>query len=71
MAEMWIEKETEHVNDLIYLAWHTAAFERQKKLPELKPLLRKNIQHKKQTDEEMLAKVKILNTAFGGEVING
>jgi len=62
-----------HINELLYLAWHTEAFARQKKLPSLDSLLQKNEnesgQQRQQTDEEMMNMCKLLNAAFGGEVV--
>ena len=55
------------------LAWHIAMLMRtdpRKRLPKLETLLyRHKSSRKKQTPEEMLAVVKMLNAAFGGRVI--
>ena len=72
MFDGWQENQKEKFSELISLAWYTAAFSRQEKLPPLKGLLQQlenTQQHQKQTDEEMLAMVKVLNAAFGGEVV--
>lgn len=42
---------------------------RTKEMPELKELLISEVEKKSQTPEEMLTIVKMLNTAFGGEVV--
>lgn len=58
------------MNEIIYLAWHTEAFARQKTLPPLKSLLQDEKPRHEQTDEEMMAMCKMLNAAFGGEVVD-
>jgi hypothetical protein len=69
MAEGYNKRNIKHTNDLIALAWHTAALIRTKEMPELKELLISEVEKKSQTPEEMLTIVKMLNTAFGGEVV--
>jgi len=53
------------------MAWHTALFERQKKLPALNTVLidEQQKEHRKQTVDEMIAVVKLLNAAYGGEEV--
>lgn len=54
-------------NELLSLAWHVALFERQKKLPALNTILQdEQKEHHKQTVEEMISVVKLLNAAYGG-----
>jgi hypothetical protein len=54
-------------NELMSLAWHTAAFTRANKLPSLKTILQDEYKEKrKQTVEEMISVVKLLNAAHGG-----
>jgi hypothetical protein len=53
-------------NDLIYTAWHVAAFMRAKPLPDLKDVLITEAPAKHQTDDQMLAKARVLNMLFGG-----
>jgi hypothetical protein len=49
------------------LAWHIALFERQKKLPALNTILQiEQKEKRKQTVEEMISVVKLLNAAYGG-----
>jgi len=55
------------MNELMYHAWHVAAMSRVNKLPSLKSLMQ--TEKCEQSDEDMFAMVKILNAAFGGEVI--
>ena len=72
MADGFFDNQKQKINEMLFLAWHVEAFARQKTLPPLKGLLQKleNTQkHHEQTDGEMLAMVKILNAAFGGEVV--
>ncbi len=55
-------------NDLISHAWLNAKLTWAKDIPPLQDLL--NAEPKKeQTDEQMLAVVKLLNAAFGGKVV--
>lgn len=49
-------------------AWLTVGLDRQKRLPELQSILSKR-ETKKQSSEQMLAMVKALNEAFGGEIV--
>lgn len=68
MADAHHKKTRRQVNDNISLAWHTAALMRVEKMPELKSLLVPE-EEKHQTDEEMLEIAKLLNAAYGGEVV--
>lgn len=67
--EALTENKRDHINDLIFLAWHIEAFARTKKLPRLKSLIKTNRQNIKQTDEQMFEIVKTLNTIYGGDVV--
>jgi hypothetical protein len=71
LVEGYSCRRQERVNELIYLAWHIEAFHRQPgKLPDLNSLLHEPSKpQKQQTEEEMLAMAKMLNAAFGGEVV--
>lgn len=68
MAEGFAKRKRNRNNELIYLAWNTAALTRVEKMPDLKDLYEAEPK-KEQTDEDMLAVVKSLNAAFGGEVV--
>ena len=57
------------VNELLYGAWHTAVLSRMKEIPPLNRLLQDTEEKKPQTDNEMLAMCKLLNAAYGGEVV--
>lgn len=73
MCEGYRKREINRVNELLYLAWHIAALERQKKLPSLKSLMQKVDEkakpHKEQTVDEQIAMCRLLNAAFGGEFV--
>jgi len=54
----------------IWLAWHTVAFDRQKRLPPLKSLLGPaKPERQAQTWQEQALIARQLNAAFGGRVI--
>lgn len=70
MLNGYIRGNTRRNNDLLYLAWHVALFNRQKTLPSLNSILIEDMDSRhEQTDEEMLSMVKILNAALGGKVV--
>ena len=69
MADGYNKRHIKRSNELITLAWNTAALIRTKEMPELKELLISEVEKKSQTPEEMLTIVKMLNAAFGGEVV--
>lgn len=69
MAEGYNKRHIKRSNELITLAWNTAALVRTKEMPELESILISDVIKEAQTDEEMLSIVKMLNTAFGGEVV--
>jgi hypothetical protein len=69
LAEGYKQRQTHRMNELIYLAWHVEAFARQKKMPPLKGLMQDTSEKRQQTDDEMMAACRILNAAFGGEVV--
>lgn len=69
MAEGFAKRKTNHTNELIYQAWHTAYLTRVEKMPELKDLYETIESKTEQTDDDMLTIVKSLNAAFGGEVV--
>lgn len=53
----------------LWTAWHTSLFDRQKKLPRLQGVMDRMDKRtpKKQTPDQMLAAVKMITAAFGGE----
>jgi hypothetical protein len=54
------ENRKQHIDDIIYLAWHTEAFARTKKLAKLKDLIGKGKkENKPQTVDQMLNTVKL------------
>lgn len=65
----WTKQEQE---DKLVLTYLGAYWQRVKRLPNLKKILNQSVPPKKMTPEEMLAQVKKLNAALGGEVkVNG
>jgi hypothetical protein len=65
-------RQVQKRNELLFHAWHAELFARQKKLPELASIIQDDEpqeQRVKQSDDEMMAICKILNAAFGGEVV--
>ena len=60
----------EQQNRAIFLAWHTVALDRQKRLPPFKKLLvgPERKEKKPQTWQEQAAIARQLNAAFGGRV---
>ena len=53
----------------MYTAWHTAVLSRMKDIPPLRKLLQDEDEKHEQTDDEMMHMAKMLNAAFGGEVV--
>ena len=72
-ATAHIKNQKRKRNDLFRLAWYTAAFTRTKdKLPELKELLvdvNAPVMPKEQTPEQMLAALKVICAANGGNIV--
>lgn len=70
MADGRIRNQKRKMNELLFLAWHTEALARQKRLPALSSLIKdEKPTSRQQSDEEMMNMAKLLNAAFGGEVI--
>ena len=69
MVEGYKRRKKQTFDELVYLAWHTEAFARMKKLPSLNSLIKEEGKKREQTDEEMMTMAKMLNAAFGGEVV--
>jgi len=70
MAHGYVRKSRRKANERITSAWNTAYLTRARKLPDLKSLLIDEepvvrIEHE-QTDDEMLAMIRLLNAAWGG-----
>ena len=67
----FLRAERRTINNLLYHAWHVAAFNRQKKLPELKSIMidEDRPKPKKQTDDQMMAMARLLNAALGGKEV--
>jgi len=72
MINGYQRRNRDHINKLLFLAWHIEAFARQKKLPALDSILTKENgtqQRKEQSPEEMIAVCKMINAVLGGEEI--
>ncbi len=60
------ETRKQEDEDRLILTYLGAAWQRAKKMPDLKSLLSKQDDSKQMSDEQMYKKVKQLNAAFGG-----
>lgn len=73
MSEGYQRKQIDRAKEIIVLSWNIANFTNAKELPKLDELLDRIDNNSKpkqeQTDDDMLAMVKILNSAYGGEVV--
>lgn len=68
----WVGRTKEKYKEMLWSAWHVAALSRQRKLPDLKTLLRDDDKRTEpQSAEQMMAMARILNAAFGGEEVEG
>ncbi|MED4206596.1 hypothetical protein [Neobacillus mesonae] len=65
-VEVFNEKQKAENEERLILVYAGAAWQRAKKMPSLKEILRKEPAKKKMTNEEMLNEVKKLNAALGG-----
>ena len=66
-------RECREYKRTLYGAWHSAVFQRQKKVPDLAKLMDRldNPVPQQQTPEVLMNKVKMLATVFGGRLENG
>jgi hypothetical protein len=71
MFDEYIKKQKRHNNDLKFLAWHTAYFNRveYKHFPSYKSLIEDESEKKKQTPEEMINNCMHWNSLLGGKVV--
>jgi hypothetical protein len=70
MVEGYTRRQKREINYHIAGAWYSAMLSRQKQIPKLNSLLQDDTTaRKQQSDEEMMTMAKMLNAAFGGEVI--
>lgn len=67
MVKGYNRRQKNRLDELLYHAWHGAALSRVNKLPSLKSLMQ--TENKAQSVDDMLAMVKMLNAAFGGEEV--
>lgn len=63
------EMKKEKAENDIGIAYYTEYFHRQKTLKPLEKYLNKQPVKRRMTDKQMFEQVKMLNAAFGGEVI--
>jgi hypothetical protein len=59
-------------NELMFVAWHTAALSRQNRLPEFKSLIQDEDEQPEEmemSDDEIMNRCKLLNAALGGRFI--
>lgn len=77
-AELYIrikiyeDQQQEKTKELLWKTWNTAALIRCDKMPELDEwmgIVDKDVKPKQQTTEQMISMAKLLNAAFGGEVV--
>lgn len=66
MAQGYVKRFKHRRNELLFTAWHTAAFTRAKQLPSLASMIEQEGHKKEQTDDEMFAMARMLNAMFGG-----
>ena len=66
------KRQEEHTKELLWTTWNTAALIRTDIMPEYNNWMNINKgkpKKQKQTNEDMLNMAKMLNSAFGGEVV--
>lgn len=73
MLHAYQRRQRRRNNELIYTAWHSAAFRRMDRLPALQSVLVNEDAEpepaREQTTDEMIAVCKLLTAAFGGKVV--
>ena len=71
MVDGYLRLERNKHNNIMSLAWHSAAFERMERMPKLNDLLIKEeaVITTPQSTETMIATCKMLNAAYGGSEI--
>ena len=70
IAEGYMRKQRNELNERIGLAWNIANLVNAAKLPKLEDLLVSDIKEtKKQSTQSMINMAKLLTAAFGGEVV--
>lgn len=72
MVRGYEKRQKQKINELLYVSWHTALFERQKTLPELKTIIiddEVKTEKRQQTDEDMINVLKNLTLSLGGEIV--
>lgn len=61
MFEGYAARQSEHRQELLYLAWHIEAFARQKRLPKLEKVLRETA--KKKRTQKRIGKAELIAMA--------
>ena len=70
MHDGYMRKHKRMTDLLIYHAWHTELFARQKTLPDLETLLSEKPKQKAvMTDEQMEKVARLMNAALGGDFV--
>jgi chloramphenicol 3-O-phosphotransferase len=68
-GKAYARRQKEHIDELLWVTWHTAALIRSKQMPDYKDWAKVGEQKKHQTTDEMIAQARMLNALFGGEEI--
>ena len=68
-CEQRADTEVEGYRRALWAAWHVAAFSRQKRMPNLARVMRRLDKRapEKNTPEQLLSMVQMINVAFGGK----
>lgn len=70
LIKHFTRQQEEKTKELLWVTWNTAALIRVETMPEYKAWMEiKQEKPKEQTTEQMIAMARMLNAAFGGEVV--
>lgn len=71
LIKHFTRQQEEKTKELLWVTWNTAALIRVEKMPDYDEWMNisKEKPKKQQTDEDMLNMARMLNAAFGGEVV--
>lgn len=70
LMEHFTKQQEEKTKELLWVTWNTAALIRVETMPEYEAWMKITKENpKEQTDEQMMAMARMLNAAFGGEVV--
>lgn len=67
LLDVYVEKENKKNENMITMSWLTANYMRADKFPSLEEVLGKTKQKESQSAEQMLATIKMLHAALGGD----